>query len=66
METRLGVSILSGVKAFTISGISAVVVLLTVGGIDTSSTEKGIVAVIIAFLAGGIKGLEKAYNFVQR
>jgi hypothetical protein len=63
MPTRFGVALVSGLKAFAISGLSAVGVLLATGGIDASSKEKIVVAVIIAFLSGGIKSLEKAYNF---
>jgi hypothetical protein len=60
--TRFGAAFISGLKAFAISGVASVGVLIT-AGVDTSTKEKFVLAVIIAFMSGGIKGLEKAYNY---
>ena len=59
---RFKVAFISGFKAFVISGVSAVGVLLATG-VQTTDIDRLWLAVLIAFVAGGIKGLEKAFNF---
>ena len=63
--TKLGVGIVSGLKAFVISGLSAVLVLTGLGFGAKSWKEIGL-ALLIAFISGGIKGIEKAYNFTPQ
>lgn len=60
--TRLEIAIISGLKAFVISGATSVGVLFA-SGLPVTEPHLMLVAVSIAFLTGGIKGLEKAYNY---
>lgn len=60
--TRVGAAVLSGLKVFVISGCVTVGSLFA-SGIPISTPHIMVLAVVIAFLTGGIKGLEKAYNY---
>lgn len=59
--TKLEVALVSGIKAFGLSGITSVSVLLSTGLPNTPRLIA--IAIVIAFITGGLKGLEKAYNY---
>jgi|WetSurMetagenome_2_1015567.scaffolds.fasta_scaffold61235_5 hypothetical protein len=62
---RFKVALISGLKAFVISGLASAVVLLN-AGFGAKDIKEISIALLIAFVTGGVKGIEKAYNFIPQ